>query len=275
MSTRNKSSVSKNQARDQRSASRARSAVKRSHTGRSLRARRELEEEEETPAPAGRAMELMDEVFDTLLQLRRLEEGELPPAESIRKHLAALVRDLPDRAAELGYSRDDGADIQYALIAFADEVASNLAESIRDYWQENLLQMEFFDENTAGEGFFDRLEKVRRHRDRPDVLLGYYFCLILGFKGKYRVRGADAELLELVDSLRASLDRAGLKEPDALSPHAERSEEAAKDERRQLYVMLIPVVAVAATLVAYLLFGRSQPEIDATIAAIDAIIRGG
>jgi type VI secretion system protein ImpK len=238
-----------------------------------LRARREQEAPAES-AHNPRLGEITDDVFDAVLQLRRLEEGEMPAPENLHRRLRSMIDVLQQNAAERGYSREDGEDIQYALAAFVDETAINSCESIRDFWQANMLQMEYFEENNAGEGFFDRLEKIRKNRDRADVLLVYFFCLTLGFKGKYRVRGADSELLEMIESVKEALNRGGLREPEALSPHSERSDQAAKEERRRISIVLVPVVAAILSLVAYLLFGRIQPEIDRTIETMDTIIAG-
>lgn len=235
------------------------------------RARREQAAPAE-PAHNPRLSEITDDVFDAVLQLRRLEEGEIPSPEILHQRLRSLIDEVPDNAAQRGYSREDGDDIQYALAAFVDETAINSSESVRDFWQQSMLQMEYFEENNAGEGFFDRLEKIRKNRDRVDVLLVYFFCLTLGFKGKYRVRGADSELLEVIESIREALNRGGLREPEALSPHAERSDQGAKEERRRLWIVLVPVAAAVVSLVAYLMFGRIQPEIDRTIETMDSII---
>lgn len=236
------------------------------------RARREQAQPETAHNP--RLAEITDDVFDAVLQLRRLEEGEMPSPEILHRRLRSLIDDVPQNAAERGYSREDGDDIQYALAAFVDETAINSCESVRDFWQHSMLQMEYFEENNAGEGFFDRLEKIRKNRDRVDVLLVYFFCLTLGFKGKYRVRGADNELLEAIESVREALNRGGLREPETLSPHAERSDQGAKEERRRLSIILVPVAAAFLSLAAYWIFGRIQPEIDATIETIDSITSG-
>lgn len=240
---------------------------------RGRRSRRRETEERDDPAEGHRLAEIADDVFDALIQVRRLEEGELPAPEVLHQKLSRLLESVPDRASDAGLAREDGEDIQYALVAFADEVAIHAPHFVRDYWQEHLLQMELFEENLAGDGFFERLEDVRKRRGRPEVLLAYYLCLALGFQGKYRVRGGE-ELPELIESVRESLNHYGLKEPDVMSPSADRTDEGPKVERRRAWILLIPATVAVLSLLAYVAFGRIQPAIDQAVETVNAVVRG-
>jgi type VI secretion system protein ImpK len=87
-----------------------------------------------------------------------------------------------------------------------------------------LLQLQFFNESLAGEGFFTRLQQIRRDGRRPDVLRVYYQCLLLGFQGKYAIRGGDLELMRLCDSLKPEVER-HVEASDVLSPAGEPPDE--------------------------------------------------
>ena len=63
---------------------------------------------------------------------------------------------------------------------------------IRDVWMSNPLQLHYFNENLAGEGFFYRLERILADPRRVEALRVYYLCLLFGFQGKYAVRGRRA-----------------------------------------------------------------------------------
>jgi type VI secretion system protein ImpK len=86
------------------------------------------------------------------------------------------------------------------------------------------LQMQYFNENLAGEGFFERMEAIRRDRRRVDVLKVYYLCLVFGFQGRYAIRGGELELMRIVESVRTDVE-AGIDRPEELSPNGEAPDE--------------------------------------------------
>lgn len=223
-----------------------------------------------------RVRALAGEVLDTLMQIRRLEEGEVANPAVLQAGLKEQLEPLRKRAVKDGLSQEEANQILYALAAFADEVGSHSkSESVATYWNENKLQMTYFNENLAGEHFFDRLEELLKAGESIEAILAYYYCLNLGFKGQYAVTGGDAALIEIVEKVRAHLSKHGMADPDSLSVRAERVDTTARDDRRHLLLLAIPICAVVFSLLAYLLFGRVQPEIDATIATIDEIVHSG
>ena len=77
---------------------------------------------------------------------------------------------------------------KYAFSAYIDEMVlySNWPE--KTIWAEKTLQATFFSEQLAGEGFFERLDKIQKNNpNNIELIKLYYFCLELGFQGKYRV----------------------------------------------------------------------------------------
>jgi len=91
-------------------------------------------------------------------------------------------------------------------------------EPMRGFWMGQPLQLAFFNETLAGEGFFTKLQELRRDARRAGVLRVYYQCLLLGFQGKYSIRGGDLELMKLIDTLRPEVQRR-MQVPDELSPN--------------------------------------------------------
>lgn len=83
----------------------------------------------------------------------------------------------------------DGAGIseaKYAFCALMDEIILSSAFSLRDEWERMPLQLRIFGEHLAGEGFFDRLEILRRDPTANiEALEVFHTCLLLGFQGKY------------------------------------------------------------------------------------------
>lgn len=98
--------------------------------------------------------------------------------------------------------------VKYALAAFIDETILNSAWPKRTTWMGNPLQLQYFGEHSAGEGFFKRLSELRQAGSQYiDVLEVYYLCLQLGFEGMYRVQGLE-KLLALQVDLRSQIEMA-------------------------------------------------------------------
>jgi type VI secretion system protein ImpK len=154
--------------------------------------------------------------FNAITQLRELEGPGISP-DAIHDRLLGYVEAARNRAREQGLAQRDADEIAYALVALIDEIAMSKPDPLGGYWMSQALQLRLFNENLAGEGFFTRLIELRRDPRRADVLRVYYQCLLLGFQGKYSVRGGDVELMRLVDSLRPEVERQ-IEAPDPLAP---------------------------------------------------------
>src|SRR4029078_12893641 len=104
----------------------------------------------------------------------------------------------------------------------AGSVALSAGERLASGWMGHLLQFHYFRENTAGDGFFQRLETIRRDPRRREVLRSYALCLWFGFQGRYRVRGGELELMTLGESLQREVGPKA-SELEALSAHDDHS----------------------------------------------------
>jgi type VI secretion system protein ImpK len=178
-----------------------------------------------------RITEVTRECFDALIQLRRLEPTSLPPPEALFERLRSSVDALYTRAARDGFGREEANDVAYAVVALADEVALGRSESYREFWAGRSLQLHYFHENVAGEEFFTRLEALRRDPRRREILQAYYVALLLGFQGRYQVRGGEVELLRLVEEVQRELERGRTFDAETLSPHGERPEDSGPASR--------------------------------------------
>ncbi len=167
--------------------------------------------------------EITSECFIALSQLRELDSPSIS-AELVHDRLRGFVESMRGRAREQGLSGRDADDMAYAIVALADELAMGKPDPLRGYWMSRPLQLAFFNETLAGEGFFTRLNDLRRDPRRSDVLRVYYQCLLLGFQGKYAIRGGDLELMRLIDGLKPEIER-HLEAPDVLSPAGDPPDE--------------------------------------------------
>lgn len=185
--------------------------------------------------------DLTSDVFNFLIQLRRLDPAQQPPPESIQQRLRTLIDTLGKRGAELGLPREDVLEITYAIVGLSDEIAIYAGGNLRQFWMSRPLQLQYFNTNQAGEDFFVRVNALRTDPRRIDVVRVYYMCLVLGFQGRYRVRGGEAELAAIMDTLAADLARAGYTGPDVLSVQGERP----PGEKRAQSKVDLPVVALS------------------------------
>jgi type VI secretion system protein ImpK len=163
------------------------------------------------------------ECFNALRQLRELD-GPVASPDLIHSRLVGFVEAMREKAREQGMSQRDADDIAYAICALGDEIAMGKPEPIRGFWMTRPLQLHFFNETLAGEGFFTRLQQLRRDARRTDVLRAYYQCLLFGFVGKYDMRGGELELMRIIDALKPEVERS-IDTPDVLSPAGEPPDE--------------------------------------------------
>jgi type VI secretion system protein ImpK len=188
--------------------------------------------------------------FGAITQIRRLDASSLPAPELLQQRLCGFIEEMEAQLKESGFNNQDVEDIKYAVVALADEVALNSGEPISSYWMTNLLQFKYFRTNTAGEGFFERLEPLRRDTHRHEVLKLYTLCLLFGFQGKYRIRGGELELMTLTDSLQREVMRPKV-DVDMLSPHAARPTEAIAGVKHQVPLLIGAIAAVVLALSFY------------------------
>ena len=190
--------------------------------------------------------------FNAATQLRRMG-GESPvPVESLHQKMIGYIDDLWKQGKEEGLGEEEAEELAYALVAHLDEIALRKPGSIRDYWVNNLLQMHFFRENVAGDGFFVRLDRIRtraKKKDKSRELLDvYYLCLLFGFEGRYRVNRNQAELSQLRESLSKELAQWKKKK---LSPRGDRPPGTKAKVRRALPLLTFAIVVLAASLLYY------------------------
>jgi type VI secretion system protein ImpK len=185
------------------------------------------------------------ECFNALRQLRELD-GPIRSPETIHDRLCGFIEAMREKARELGMPQRDADDIAYAIVALADEIAMGKPEPLRGFWMNRLLQLQFFNESLAGEGFFTRLQQIRRDGRRQDVLRVYNQCLLFGLQGKYTIRGGELELMKMIDTLRPEVERT-IEVPEVLSPAGEPPDEPlVRPGQRNLFLWIaLGVFAVA------------------------------
>lgn len=223
-----------------------------------------------------RANEITNEVFTALAQIRGADERSHPMPEVLHQRMRSFVERAMRRATDLGLSHQDGQDIGFALVALIDEVVMGKGGELASYWQQRLLQLQFFNVNIAGEEVFNRLSGLLHDTSRADVLKVYYMVLLLGFQGKYRIRGGEMELADTIDRVAEALRRAGQMREVVLSPEGNRPREAGGAVRRNLPLIAISAVVLVFAIIVYVALqvsishrtGQVQDQIEQATTAV-------
>ena len=167
--------------------------------------------------------DLAGECLSAIGRLRALD-GPVASPETVQSQMRAFVDAFKERARRAGIPEKDIQDTAYALVALMDEVALRGPEPLRGYWINHTLQMHFFHENVAGEGFFVRLDALLSDGSRLAVLRVYHLCLLFGFQGKYGFPGGDVQLMRVAEAVRSQVER-NQEVPAELSPSGEAPDE--------------------------------------------------
>ncbi len=141
---------------------------------------------------------------------------DLPNPEVLRQRINATFEQLRNRAQQVDIPSGDAMEAIYAIAAFMDEQILRSPWPARQQWMAQPLQLLYFQENTAGEGFFHRLAALEADPERSHVVQIYYLCLTLGFRGRYAVAN-QAELSVLIERTSSQLTRR-LANTDTFSP---------------------------------------------------------
>jgi type VI secretion system protein ImpK len=205
------------------------------------------------------------DVLSLILSLRN--SRDLPAPDILQRRVLGLFETMMQNGREARVPEQDMIDAKFALAAFADEVIFHSSWPGKSQWLQNPLQFQFFQLNTAGDGFFTNLDNLHGQRGRNHVAQIYFLCLALGFQGKYRLRQQEqlGAVVEGVGNYVAVSEGGG----DVLAPNAERKDGGAGAVRRELPYLAVAlgllVVAVLVVIVLRLIVGSNADDVAETI----------
>ncbi|WP_334160839.1 DotU family type VI secretion system protein [Achromobacter insolitus] len=178
-----------------------------------------------------------------------------PSPAMLREHLLDEVRQFELRAQQAGISNETILGARYCLCTALDEAAALTPWGGGGVWSAHSLLVTFHNETWGGEKFFQLLAKLSQNPGQHlDLLELLYYCLLLGFEGRYRVIDNGRSQLEtLRQRLLRILRGARGDYPLALSPHWR--DEPAQTPLRRLPVPLWVFGALAAVLALALYWG--------------------
>ncbi|MDR3409651.1 MAG: type IVB secretion system protein IcmH/DotU [Formivibrio sp.] len=136
---------------------------------------------------------LRDLFEDGIYLLFLLRDGNAPnSASEFNRRVDEFLASFDRNAHNFGKSVEAVQHAKYAFCALMDEIILSSSFSLREEWERAPLQLRLFGEHLAGEGFFERLERLRfdpaKHVEELEV---FHTCILLGFQGKYLLEGSD------------------------------------------------------------------------------------
>lgn len=192
-------------------------------------------------------------IFHLIMPLISGDRGA-STSQDLRTKLLQSFDNFEKRSFEVQLDTGAVSDVKYAIAAFVDERVMSSVWPHKLSWMGKPLQLEFFGDNLAGEGFFQRLSKLRQSGDRNiDALEVYYLCLQLGFEGMYRMRGLE-QLQALQVDLRTQIADSRNRVPRTLSPHGVATGGFLDKVQRVVPYWVIAVVMLSVIFFSYLVF---------------------
>ena len=184
--------------------------------------------------------------------------------ESFRAQMKQLLAAAEQDARRAGYASDDVRFALFAVVAFIDESVLGSAQPMFAAWPRRPLQDELFGAHMAGELFFQYLRQLLTRQDSEDVadvLEVYQLCLLLGFQGRFAAGGA-AELQTLSAQTQEKIARVR-GQPAAFSPAWAPPDDIVRAPARDPWVRRLGVAAVAAAVLAGVLFAAYRVSLSA------------
>jgi type VI secretion system protein ImpK len=158
-------------------------------------------------------------LLNLIPQIRTTPQNANPAA--LRDYLVQEVRRFELQARSSGATPETVVGARYCLCTALDETAGQTPWGGSGVWGRHSLLVTFHNETWGGEKFFQLLAKLaqnpQQHRDLLELM---YYCIALGFEGRYRIIDNGRTQLEvlkqrLFDILKTSRG----EHPRALSPN--------------------------------------------------------
>ncbi|MBS0964497.1 type VI secretion system protein TssL, long form [Acetobacter okinawensis] len=183
-----------------------------------------------------------------LLQLLgRLRQLRTPPNQTeLRERTVRALRTFEDAARQVDIPMEQLRPAHYALCASLDDVILATPWGSQGIWAQHSLVSTFHQEVRSGERFFDVLQQIRQNPGRfMPVLELMYFCLSLGYMGRYRLtpRGM-SEIDKLREDTYETIRRQKPRGDAALSPHWQGVNAPFRSGRSGVPVWTVGVLAV-------------------------------
>src|SRR5688572_4418621 len=172
-------------------------------------------------------------VFDLIL---RLKAGIVTPSNDLRPKIEGMFDEFEKRAERYKFNHKIVQVSKFGMAAFVDETVLTANFPLRNEWEKNPLQLKYFGEQLAGNKFFDKLESMLPQIEvTQDAVEIYYYCMLLGFKGRYAVYEQE-KLLATMQNTANQLVKVGKIKSVDLSPNWVANDQPKPPEKRGMPV---------------------------------------
>ena len=137
-----------------------------------------------------------------VVYLRNAAPDKLPGFQQVKADVQRLLSQSETRSKEGSYSAGDYDLSRFIVCAWVDEILLGSQWAERGQWQKEQLQRVYYNTTDAGVEAFDRLNLLGLQQ--AEVREVYYFCLSLGFRGRFVSQG-DGFLLDQLKSSNLKL----------------------------------------------------------------------
>ncbi len=168
-------------------------------------------------------------IFDLVL---RIKAGIVAPGNELRPKMIGLLDEFEKRAERYRFNHKIVQVSKFALASFFDETILTNNFPLKTEWEKYPLQLELFGEQLAGNKFFEKLESmIKQIEVTQDAVEVYYYCMLLGFKGRYSIYEQD-KLLSIMQETANALVKVGRIKPVELSPNWLANDQPKPPEKR-------------------------------------------
>ncbi len=174
----------------------------------------------------------------------------------MRERLVDEIRQFELRAQHAGVPNETILGARYCLCTALDEACALTPWGGHGEWSSKSLLVTFHNETWGGEKFFQLLAKLSQNPGpHIDLLELLYFCLMLGFEGRYRVVDNGRSQLEtLKQRLLLTLRNVRGQYAGALSPHWEAEATLNKVKRLPIPLWVVALCTLFLGILVYLAF---------------------
>ncbi|QEY16728.1 type VI secretion system protein TssL [Cellvibrio sp. KY-GH-1] len=156
-----------------------------------------LDVPDETPPAASALLRCANPLLNMIYQVRTLVHNSDP--SQLRNYLIDEIKKFEQRAKADAIPAETIAAARYCLCTVIDETAAQTPWGGGGMWAKYSLLVTFHNETWGGEKFFQILARVTQtpavHRDLIELM---FFCISLGFEGRYKIVPNGQAQLELL-----------------------------------------------------------------------------
>ena len=192
-------------------------------------------------------------LLDLIPQIRATASHTSPAM--LREHLIDEIRHFELRAQKEGIANETILGARYCLCTALDESVALTPWGGNGVWSSHSLLVAFHNETWGGEKFFQLLARLSQNPEAHiDLLELLYYCLAMGFEGRYRVLdNGRAQLDTLRQRLLLIISKSRGQHATELSPHWRDT--PAQDQGRRLPIPLWAALTLAAAFLLLAYFG--------------------